>query len=195
MIRRRLPLIVAAVTGLAAAIVLVSTLRAEAPKPASAAPAGDGAEIGVLEAERWKLFTDILGRPGTLNDHVYTITVPRDDLDVSIEGGPVPVEAGLASTFHFYLCDCGKVNVVGQFTVLDFEANDVIDELREGMIKVVAVSPMFLGDRPRITSVRFQGEGGGRQLTSTLKAALEWTGEARNAPSTRPVGKPADSER
>jgi hypothetical protein len=55
------------------------------------------------------------------------------------------------------------------------------------MVKIVAVSPLLLGERPRLAQVRFQGEGGGAQLAATLRAALDWTGDARMAPTTRPA--------
>jgi hypothetical protein len=71
------------------------------------------------------------------------------------------------------------MNVVGQLVVADYEANDVIDALREGHVKVVSVGPMFLGERPRVLVVRFQGEGGSTTIARTIKSAIEWTGEAR----------------
>ncbi|HEV2295918.1 MAG TPA: DUF1259 domain-containing protein [Tepidisphaeraceae bacterium] len=127
-----------------------------------------------------------LGIDGTLADDVYTVTLTRSDLDVLHEDGPVP--AGVLRTeFQFYRCDCGKMNVIGQFTVADYEANDVIDALRAGMIKVASVSPMLMNEHPRLLIVRFHGGGGSQHLAKTLSSALEWTGEARMAPATRPV--------
>jgi len=72
--------------------------------------------------------------------------------------------------------------------VAEYESNDVIDALRGGMMKVASVAPMLQGEHPRMTIVRFQGSGGSQQLAKTLKSALEWTGEARMAPATKPTG-------
>src|SRR5579875_2753442 len=58
----------------------------------------------------WDAIAKALERKGVLHEGVYTITVPRDDLEVRIEGMPMPTAAGIASVFHFYRCPCGKMN-------------------------------------------------------------------------------------
>jgi hypothetical protein len=112
---------------------------------------------------------------------VHTITLPREDLDVSTPDlGDVPVEAGLASTFRFWRCTCGKYYMVGEFVVADYEANDVIDSLRTGAhVYVASVAPILLQEKPRLLSVRFQGEGDIETLTKVLKDAVRWTGANR----------------
>lgn len=113
-------------------------------------------------------------------DQVYTVTVPRADLDVKIDGMSVPVSAGLASTFYFYRCTCGKMSVLGEFIVIDYEANDVIDALRAGaIIRITAINSIAIGDKPHLLSVRFHGEGEATPLARLVKEAMRWTGEAR----------------
>ena len=132
-------------------------------------------------APNWKLVGDAIGTAGELKDQVYTITIPREDLLVSIEGMGVPAAAGLAHRFHFFLCPCGKTILVGEFVVPEWEVNDVIDALRVGsLIRVGAANSMFVGDKPKMMSVRFQGEGDPDAMARLIKAALNWTGEARN---------------
>lgn len=126
------------------------------------------------------------GLSATLNEkqRVYTVTVPRDDLTVAIDGMPVPVAAGLASTFHFYLCSCGKMSVLGEFIVADFEANDVVDALRAGaIVRVTSIGQIAIGDRPHLLSVRFHGEGEAPELAKRIKEAMRWTGEERMKPA------------
>lgn len=136
----------------------------------------------------WKVIPEALGHTGEMGAQVYTVTLPRDDLDVQNPNGNVPAAAGLSHQFHFFRCSCGKMNVVGQFCVAEYEANDVMDALRATSgFKIVSVSPMLLEETPRILSVRFQAEGGARQVAETLKSALEWTGEARMAPTSKPA--------
>ena len=135
----------------------------------------------------WKTqIGDLIAPPSGLNallnvtDQVYTVTVPRGDLDVKIDGMSVPASAGLASTFHFYRCTCGKMSVLGEFIVIDYEANDVIDALRLGaIIRITAVSPIAIGDKPHLLSVRFHGEGEATPLAKLVKEAMRWTGEGR----------------
>ena len=133
-------------------------------------------------ASQWAEVSAILGKPGTLKGDVYTITVPRDDLHVAIEGMDVPTGAGLESVFWFYRCTCGKTSVVGQFVTADYEANDVIDALRAGRMKVAALSPMLMYEKPHLLLVRFQAEGEPASLAKTLREALRWTGKERMAP-------------
>jgi hypothetical protein len=112
---------------------------------------------------------------------ILTVRLPRTDLWVQADMGEIPTAAGLESSFYFYRCSCGKDKVVGQFALADYEVNDVIDALRAGQIQIVSVSPMFLGDKPRMMALRFQGEGDIAVLAKTLKSALDWVGEARSA--------------
>ena len=138
-------------------------------------------------AADWKPVADAVGAAGELKDHVYTITIPRTDLDVEIEGMLIPAGAGLAHRFHFFICPCGKTILVGEFCVPEYEANDVIDALRAGAIlRVGSASNLFVGDRPKMMAVRFQGEGDGVQMAKLLKEALRWTGEARNRKAPAP---------
>ncbi|MGB7161316.1 MAG: DUF1259 domain-containing protein [Tepidisphaeraceae bacterium] len=137
-------------------------------------------------AESWEQIAKDLGHAGELKDNVYTITLLRTDMEIRDEDGDIP--AGLLKTeFQFYPCDCGKMNVAGQFCLFEYESDDVIDALRAGRMKVVSVSPMFQGEHPRVTLVRFQGSAESSQIAKPLKDALKWTGEARMAPATRPV--------
>jgi hypothetical protein len=131
-----------------------------------------GADQRIVDAAR------ILG-PGALDGDTYTITMPRLDIALVNELGDIPPAAGVASAFHFFLCPCGKTNVVGHFCVLDYEANDVIDELRAAQIQIVSVGPMFIGERPRVLMVRFQGEAHGPKLATALRSALSWMGQER----------------
>ncbi len=145
-----------------------------------------GAQDATQPTYDWKTLDPIIGANGSLKDDVYTYVLPRSDLDVSIDSMEVPTAAGIASQFYFYRCSCGKIKVVGQFCCCDYEANDVIDALRPGaMIDVVSTGPMFMSDKPRLTIVRFQGEGDATALAHLLKSALGWMGEART--TTQPT--------
>ena len=116
-----------------------------------------------------------------LAKNIVSITLPRTDLEVGhIDLGEIPVDAGLSSSIYFFACPCGKMNTLGQLCVVDYEQNDVIDELRAAHIKIASVAPMFLGARPQIMIIRFQGEGDAGKLAQALKRALSWTGDDRN---------------
>jgi hypothetical protein len=137
------------------------------PRAATTAPAADYAAI-----------QKVLGQ-GTLSNGVLTIVFPRTDLRVDNELGDIPVEAGLASTLHFFPCPCGRMSMVGQLCVLEHEANDLIEEFAAARIKVVSVGPMLLGERPRLLMIRIQADGAPAKLATSLDTALSWTGPRR----------------
>jgi len=121
----------------------------------------------------------VLGK-GTFRDGVYTISRPRTDLEVGhIDLGDIPAAAGLVSTFYFFKCPCGKMNAVGQFCVADYEVQAVVDELRNSGIQLVSITPMFLGERPRIMAIRFQARANADVVAEGIRNALRWIGEER----------------
>lgn len=131
----------------------------------------------------WPEVSRILERPGVLNQGVFTVTVPRDDLDISIGGMGIPTAAGIESVFYFYRCPCGKLNVAGHFVAVDYESNDVVDALRnQAVLRIASISPMLQYDNPHLCVVYFQGEGHPADLAKNLREALRWTGHERMAP-------------
>jgi hypothetical protein len=167
-----------------------STTTTRAPRGSARAPAPTSADEGEDETDEqaWESIRKALGKTGDLRDGVLAFVFPRDDLNVTIQGNDIPVAAGLSSEFRFYRCPCGLLNVVGQFVVADYEANDVVDALREGHVEIASVGPLLLHERPRLLLIRFQGENKrGGVLAGALRTALSWTGEERMAPQQRIV--------
>lgn len=136
--------------------------------------------------DTWRQVSETLGNSGELRNGVYTVVVPRDDLSVSIEGMDVPTAAGIASTFRFYQCPCGKTVVLGEFVVADYEANDVAYALQKQDLLISSIGPYLLYEKPRLMVVRFQAEGIAHDLAQAIRSALNWTGKNRLAPQTQP---------
>jgi hypothetical protein len=164
---------------------------AQDPKPPSTSP---GAAISAQndadpdtesDAEAWNTIVKVFQREGTLHDDVYTIVVPRDDLDVTVEEMQVPTAAGIESRFNFYHCSCGKTSVVGEFVLLDYEANDVIDVLRAKDFTVASLAPFLLYSHPTLVCIHFKGEGTSEEVAQVIKNALSYTGKERDAPATQ----------
>jgi hypothetical protein len=134
----------------------------------------------------WSQLDAAIGVPGSVHDNVCTFTLPRNDLNVTVEGMDIPAAAGVASVFHFFQCPCGKIRVVGQFCCADYEANDVIDAIRVGdAIRIAGMAPMLVADKPHLLIINCQGEGDGMALAKLLESALHWIGPARTA--TQPI--------
>lgn len=133
-------------------------------------------------AASWKEVADVLGKPGELKDGVYTVTFPRDDLNVRVDGMDVPTAVGIESNFRFYQCSCGKTVVVGQFVCADYEANDVAYALQKENLLISSMGPFLLYEKPRLMEVRFQAEGKPHELAAAIKSAINWTGKNRIPP-------------
>ncbi|HWE03517.1 MAG TPA: DUF1259 domain-containing protein [Tepidisphaeraceae bacterium] len=148
-----------------------------ARESAATAPATQPADPAAADISK------VLERPGVTRDGVYIVTVPRDDLDVTILGMGIPTAAGIESVFYFYRCPCGKMNVAGQFVTADYESNDVVDALRQNAIlRVASIAPMLQYEKPRLDIIRFQGEGDAVAMAKIIREALRWTGKERMAP-------------
>jgi hypothetical protein len=153
------------------------------PAPGASAPSTRPSNP---DAPEWKAVAAAMGRAGVARGDTYTVTIPRDDLIVILDGNPVPVEAGLESRVHLYPGCCGKLAVVGQIAAMDYELNDVVDALRAARIEVASVGPMLLHTRQAPMLVRFQGEADAGELAKAVRAALKWTGRERMAPEAGP---------
>ena len=159
------------------ALVLIGGCSSSSLAPATAPTTGSAPSAEEVAA--WKEIADGLGKAGIARDGVYTVTFPRDDLFVSIEGMDVPMAAGIESVFRFYQCSCGKTIVIGQFVLADYEANDVVYALQKQDIVVSSVGPFLMYEKPRLIAVRFQAEENPRRLADALRQALDWTGKNR----------------
>jgi hypothetical protein len=149
------------------------------PSPTKESAILSAASEPASDAPDWSLIGKTLGKPGELREGVYTVTLPRDDLTVRIEGMDVPTAAGIESTFRFYQCSCGKTSVIGHFVLPDYEANDVVYALQKQDILVSSMGPFLLYEKPRLLEVRFQAEGKPQVLAQAIRAALDWTGKNR----------------
>ena len=125
---------------------------------------------------------EVFKRKGEVKDGVYRLVTPRKDLFVTMDGRDVATGAFLESDFRFWRCPCGKLLVNGQFVLADYEANDVVDELQKGHLKVVSIGPLLLHEQPRLLLIRFQGEGEAPGIALALRSALSYTAEERSKP-------------
>jgi Domain of Unknown Function (DUF1259) len=124
----------------------------------------------------WRMVTKPLRGQQIPSDDSFAVIVPRNDIDLESEMGQIPISAGIASKFYFFRCPCGKIKVLGEFVVCDYEADDVLDAIRAGKFDVVSLTPILQNTRPSMVSIRFQGEGDSDDLVKTLRHALDQTG-------------------
>ncbi|MBV9087432.1 MAG: DUF1259 domain-containing protein [Acidobacteriaceae bacterium] len=123
----------------------------------------------------WKGVEDALGRKGSMQPgDVYRFSMPRSDLNVSVQG--IPIKAGLAlgSWAAFKQAGHGAI-VMGDLVLTEPEVGPVIAALQQGGIEQTAVHNHLLNESPRIVYVHIDGSGDAAKLASALKAALAVT--------------------
>ena len=150
----------------------------------SAPPESDANAQPVDDSEPalFRQLDETFKRKGEVKSGVYRLVTPRSDLMVTMDGRDVATGAFLESDFRFWRCPCGKLLVNGQFVLVDYESNDVVNELQKGHLHVVSIGPLLLHEQPRLLMIRFQGEGDAPGIASTLRSALSYTGEERSKP-------------
>src|SRR5262245_35849861 len=92
--------------------------------PFGFAKSSDGIELDVKKIE------EIIGKKGVIDkeENAFKITVPRDDLNVEINGTKIPTGAGLASWIAFQ--KEGKETIImGDLLLLQDQINPVIATL------------------------------------------------------------------
>jgi Domain of Unknown Function (DUF1259) len=127
--------------------------------------------------DSWRELTQSLHGQQIPSTDSFAVIVPRNDIDLESEMGQIPISAGISSKFYFFRCPCGKVKVMGEFVVCDYETGDVLDAIRGGQFDVVSISPILQNTRPSMVSIHFQAEGDGDDLVKAIRDALDHTGK------------------
>jgi hypothetical protein len=105
------------------------------------------------------------------------VSRPRTDLDVTVEGIPVPASMGVGSWFAFRETAGGDAAVVtGDMALTQEQVNPAIRALREESVEVVALHNHMLHDEPRVMFFHFQARGAPAELAGGLRAGLEAAG-------------------
>ncbi len=105
------------------------------------------------------------------------VSRPRTDLDVSVDGIPVPASMGVGSWFAFRETASGDSAVVtGDMALTQGRVNPAVGALRRHDIEVVALHNHMLHDEPRVVFFHFQAKGDPAGLAEGLRAGLEAAG-------------------
>ncbi len=139
-----------------------------------------GTDRSVPTEQLFDQVESILEVSGVRAEDVLSIHLPRRDMLIFLDGNEIPPAAGVRHELLFYRCPCGTLLSHGQFVLLDYEINDVIDALRQDPeVKIAGSAPFLLASEPSLTILRYQAEGDPAHLARILKGALRWVGEAR----------------
>ncbi len=148
--------------GLHAALAASGTPLGPVPSP-SAAP---------LSTPRWAAFIEkILGRNGTMDGGVMTVTVARiDSVTQGMMG--IPPAMGVGETLRFENIGGGQVVAAGSLALTSNEMTGVLASLEAHHFTVASVGSRLTDENPRLYFLRFFASGPAKKIVKGLKAAL-----------------------
>lgn len=138
---------------------------------------GDPASLDVKAIEK------SIGKKGQFgkDNSVFKITVPRDDLNIVINGMKITPNMGLTSWVTFKKVD-DQTTVIGDLILLQDQVNPVMSVVLENNLEVTDLHSPFLWDSPRVLLMHIKGQGDEHKLAPSLKkifAAIQATSDGR----------------
>ena len=123
-----------------------------------------------------------IGKAGETQGDVYKISLPRTDLQVTVEG--VLLKPGLALGSWIAFKPVGQSAVAhGDLVLGEDEVAPVVRELEEHGVRITALHNHLMHELPRVMFLHFWGQGEAAKLAQQLKQALSKTktpiGEAK----------------
>jgi Domain of Unknown Function (DUF1259) len=102
------------------------------------------------------------------------VTVPRNDLDITIGSLSIPASMGVASWFAFReVPDRTAVVLTGDLALEQDRVQAALDTVLAGGIDVVSLHNHMAGENPRIVFFHFQARGNALILAETMHHALD----------------------
>jgi Domain of Unknown Function (DUF1259) len=125
----------------------------------------------------------ITGLKGTLNkdEGVFKITVPRNDVKISVDGWTMPPFMGLASWAAFTESKMGGAMVMGDTVLFQDEVNPVMSVALDNGLSVTALHNHFFYDEPKVYFMHIGGEGSAEKLAAAVRKVWDKIKEVRAA--------------
>jgi hypothetical protein len=124
----------------------------------------------------------IIGVKGAMNtnENVFKITVPRNDVKVSVDGWAMPPFMGLGSWAAFTPGMSGAM-VMGDTVLFQDEVNPVMSVALDNGLSVTALHNHFFYDEPKVYFMHISGEGSVEKLAAAVKKVWDKIKEIRAA--------------
>jgi hypothetical protein len=160
-----MPSILARRYGLAAAVVIMTSVGAHAQP----------------EAE-WAAVEQALGSKGAVQaGDVFRVGMPRSDLKVTVQGVAVRPAFALGSYAAFHKMGKGAM-VMGDLVLLDEEVPKVMSGLLEGGLRITALHNHLNEMSPHVMYMHYSGQGDPVELAKALREALSASGTPFGTP-------------
>jgi hypothetical protein len=125
----------------------------------------------------------IIGAKGTLNkdEGVFKITVPRNDVKVSVDGWTMPPFMGLGTWAAFTESKMDGAMVMGDTVLFQDEVNPVMSVALDNGLAVTALHNHFFYDEPKVYFMHIGGEGSPEKLAAAVRKVWDKIKEIRAA--------------
>ncbi len=122
----------------------------------------------------YKKVLEVLGPwSGDYKVGVLKVSVPRNDLYVSVAGMWLPWTFGFGGWVAFTKGDTGMDVMMGDLVMTEDEVNPMMSALLENGIEVTALHNHFFWEQPRVFYMHVHGHGKAEELARKLKPALD----------------------
>jgi hypothetical protein len=124
----------------------------------------------------------IIGLKGKFNEkeQVYKVTLPRNDVKVSVDGWTMPPFMGLGTWAAFTETKSGAM-VMGDTVLFEDEVNPSMSAALDNGLSVTALHNHFFFDRPKVYFMHIEGEGTVDQLAAAVRKIYDKIKEIRAA--------------
>ncbi len=117
-----------------------------------------------------------LGKQGDFKANVLKVNIPRNDLEVSIDGIAMPTPFGFGGWMAMTK-GAGNLDVLmGDLVLLEDEINPVMSALLDNGLEVTAIHNHFFFENPRIYYMHVHGHGKAADLAAKAKPAVDLIG-------------------
>jgi hypothetical protein len=143
------------------------------PPPPAATPSGPQLDVGMLD--------DILGYSGRANGSIVQYTIGRAET-ITENGHELLPSMGVATAINFQPTGADTAAITGDFILMGSEVNPVAQALRANGIEVTAMHQHHIDEQPKVYYMHFWANDDPANLASGLRAALDQTNSALQAP-------------
>ncbi|WP_093199621.1 DUF1259 domain-containing protein [Siphonobacter aquaeclarae] len=154
----------------------------------------ESADTPALTPEEIRAVEERLGKKGTYSDKQATLSIslPRNDLSVSIAGEPTPITFGFSGWVAIKRTIDGRSAVLmGDTVLLETEVNPLISAVQRAGLEVGAIHNHFFYENPRIVFMHVHGMGTPEELAGKFAEAIRGTALTPAAQPPAKTGKPA----
>lgn len=135
-----------------------------------------------------------LARQGDYKDGVLKVNIPRNDVNVSVDGVATPTPFGFGGWIALTKGDHGDV-MMGDLVLTEEEVNPVMSAVLDNGLNVTALHNHFFYETPRIFYMHVHGHGTSADIAKRIAPALALIGKTLSRRSVAAAsGKPIEGK-